>query len=172
MKTARAATLADAGAIAAVGVRAWQQAYRGLMPAEFLAGLDVRRGSETWSATIANDLNDVLVVDAEPGVAGFCWLKPGEHPAGELVALYVDPDQWGRGLGTSLVAAAMQRAAQRGFAAVQLWALEQNERARRFYVARGFSETAARRTHERWGFALTECRYDMGVANWAPERVG
>jgi ribosomal protein S18 acetylase RimI-like enzyme len=40
--TLRDARRGDELAVAAVHVRSWQEAYRGLMPAEFLAGLDPR----------------------------------------------------------------------------------------------------------------------------------
>ena len=47
--------------------------------------------------------------------------------------LYIHPDQQGQGIGPALLAKAMEDGA-----AKQLWAFQQNARARRFYEARGF----------------------------------
>jgi ribosomal protein S18 acetylase RimI-like enzyme len=163
MKTTRRASLADASSIAQVGVRSWRVAYRGIMPQDFLDRLDVGKGTEAWRATISNDNEDVLVVDDEDGVAGFCWLTRADRSMGEIVALYVDPDKWNRGLGAALVAGALQCARRREFRVAMLWSLERNTRARRFYESQGFREHGSRRTNERWGIALEELRYDVAV---------
>jgi len=167
MKTRRA-TVADASSIAQVGVRSWRVAYRGIMPQDFLDRLDVANGAKAWRATIANANEDVLVVDDEDGVAGFCWLRRADRSAVEIVALYVDPDKWNRGLGAALVAGALQCARGREFRVAMLWSLERNARARRFYESQGFREHGSRRTHERWGIALEELRYDLALDVAAP----
>jgi ribosomal protein S18 acetylase RimI-like enzyme len=168
MRMTRRATVADASSIARVGVRSWRVAYRGIMPQDFLDRLDVGKGAETWRATISNTEEDVLVVDDEDGVAGFCWLTRAGHSAGEIVALYVDPDKWNRGLGAALVAGALQCARGREFRIAMLWSMERNVRARRFYESQGFREHGSRRTNERWGIALEELRYDVAVDVSAP----
>src|SRR5439155_23763428 len=59
---------------------------------------------------------------------GFCAFRPGwvDH-------LYVRPDRHGQGLGTTLLGRAMQDNTQ-----LQLWVVQRNTRAIRFYKARGF----------------------------------
>jgi hypothetical protein len=46
---ARIATVDDAAAVAAVHVRSWQDAYRGIFPDAYLDGLSVERRSNVWS---------------------------------------------------------------------------------------------------------------------------
>jgi hypothetical protein len=46
--TVRRAELRDAAGIAAVHVASWQEAYRGLLPQEYLESLSVRDRIETW----------------------------------------------------------------------------------------------------------------------------
>ncbi|HEX4183028.1 MAG TPA: GNAT family N-acetyltransferase [Caulobacteraceae bacterium] len=72
--------------------------------------------------------NDVWVVDE--GGALIAYTARGD---GWLNQLYVHPDHQGRGLGDALLAEAMQ-----GVDHLQLWAFQQNTRARRFYEKRGF----------------------------------
>lgn len=52
----RSAEPHDAGAIAAVHIRSWQQAYRDLIPGDYLASLDATldRRTEQWSTSIQN----------------------------------------------------------------------------------------------------------------------
>ena len=52
---------------------------------------------------------------------------------GWIDQLYVLPDAQGRGIGTELL-----DVAKRAFGRLQLWTFQRNERARRFYEARGF----------------------------------
>jgi GNAT superfamily N-acetyltransferase len=65
----------------------------------------------------------------ETGIAAFVALK-GE----EVRPLYTRPDRIGMGAGTQLIEAAKAT----GIGALELWCFEANERARRFYEARGF----------------------------------
>jgi GNAT superfamily N-acetyltransferase len=48
--------------------------------------------------------------------------------------LYVLPEAQGRGTGSALV-----QVAQRAFDRLQLWTFQRNEKARRFYEAKGFA---------------------------------
>lgn len=50
---ARPATVDDAPAIAAIHVRSWQRAYADLLPADFLAGLDVEQRVAYWRRDLA-----------------------------------------------------------------------------------------------------------------------
>jgi ribosomal protein S18 acetylase RimI-like enzyme len=69
--------------------------------------------------------------------------------------LWVARDQRGRGLGSRLLAAGERRIAAEGHAVAHLRVAADNERARRFYAARGWSETDAY-PHERWGFMMLD----------------
>ncbi|HTT94223.1 MAG TPA: GNAT family N-acetyltransferase [Solirubrobacterales bacterium] len=68
----RAARRGDEPAVAALHVRSWQEAYRGLMPAAFLAGLDPRERAERYAfgATEAGAPRTILAVAREEGAGG------------------------------------------------------------------------------------------------------
>jgi ribosomal protein S18 acetylase RimI-like enzyme len=60
------------------------------------------------------------------------------HRIGELLALYVDPRSWRRGLGRRLMVEARRQLVDRGFAEALLRVLAGNHRAERFYRVDGW----------------------------------
>ena len=57
----------------------------------------------------------------------------------QLYALYVHPDQVGRGHGRALMQRALADARDRGAPCMTLWVLSENARARAFYGQAGFA---------------------------------
>ena len=74
-------------------------------------------------------------------------------------AIYLLADFWGQGLGRSLMAAACERLRDAGFTEATLWALDTNERARKFYEAAGWALDGASKQDDSRGFPITELRY-------------
>ena len=148
----RRARVGDEQAVADVHVRSWQVGYRGLVADDYLDGLhpDDRAGHYTF------DVDDpVTIVAVTDRIRGFATLSPG---AGELMALYVDPDSWGTGLGRALIAETERRIAPRHTVAA-LWVLAGNTRARRFYEAAGWQPDGSERRDRVWGAVLDEVGY-------------
>ena len=146
----RDATPADAHALATVHVASWRAAYRGLMPDEVLAGLSVPEREQLWSDRLtAQEARTSVVVATDAGrVVGFAAAGPPLVPTdradstlGVLYALYLDPDRWGRGIGTPLHAAALDRLVTHSFTHAGLWVLDGNLRALRFYHRHGWTDT-------------------------------
>ena len=142
----RRAGPADAEQIAVVHVRSWQGAYRGLLPQEYLDGLDPADRTERWRRSLERNnwpAAGAIVAISHGRVAGFAYLGPardidaGGSRVGEINAIYVLPDAWGTGLGRGLMTAALGELAAGGYEAALLWVLESNARARRFYALAG-----------------------------------
>ena len=74
-------------------------------------------------------INDVWVADQDGEVIGYT-----ARGGGWLNQLYVHPDHQGQGVGDALLVKAMD-----GVDELQLWAFQQNTRARLFYEKRGFT---------------------------------
>jgi GNAT superfamily N-acetyltransferase len=72
---------------------------------------------------------EVTVAEDETGIVAFL-ARRGE----EVRLLYTRPDRIGMGAGSQLIDAAKAT----GIGALELWCFQANERARRFYEARGF----------------------------------
>ncbi|MER7501107.1 GNAT family N-acetyltransferase [Nonomuraea pusilla] len=164
----REATVADARAVAAVHVRSWQAAYQGLVPQDYLDGLDPARRLPGWERLLAETAwpgKGVLVAEAEGDVVGFAGLTPtrdhDEDPAsvGEITTIYLTPEAWGRGIGKGLMNVALGALARAGCREATLWVLDTNVRARRFYEATGWHSDGATKQDAMRGFTLTEIRY-------------
>jgi GNAT superfamily N-acetyltransferase len=98
-----------------------------------LAFLPMLHTVEDYKWFIANVILkecEVTVAENETGIVAFL-ARQGE----EIRLLYTRPDRIGMGAGTQLIDAAKATA---GIGALELWCFEANERARRFYEARGF----------------------------------
>lgn len=160
----RPAEPADALAVARVHVRSWQRAYRTLLPDAYLDQLRPEERAARYDFATTDPLKPhTLVAVDDNGIRGFATTAPSRDAdlpgAGELYALYVDPDAWNRGYGLALIAAARRRLAENGADHAILWLLEGNARADRFYRADGWRPDGSRRTEDIWGIVVSEIRY-------------
>jgi len=107
------------------------------------------------------DRDPVLVAEPAGLVVGFAVVGPAQDPegAGELCAITVDPDHWGTGVGSALLAAAQAELARLGYAEAVLWVLPDNARGRRFYEVEGWITDGTQRTSEVRGVVVPEVRY-------------
>jgi GNAT superfamily N-acetyltransferase len=148
----------DVEAIAGVHVRGWQQAYAHLFEEDDLAGLSVERRQQTAREALGSAVR--LVAEHDGEVLGFAFAGPSRDTEGvaELYSIYVDPNAWGTGLGRELIVEVERRLREQGFSGAELWVLEDNPRARRFYEAAGWS-SADVRPIEIFATEVPEIRY-------------
>ena len=168
----RRAAEADTAAVAALHVRAWQWAYRGLLPDAYLDGLteQIARRENMWRRQLQGAQPDRPVWVAERGgeVIGFCNTSPardGEAATAELQALYLDPEVVGTGVGAALMRHALADLRARGNRAVVLWVLDTNARARRFYEKGGWRADGMEKTETIWEVPVREVRYRILFAD-------
>ena len=88
--------------------------------------------------------------------------EPEGSQVAEVVALYVDPERWRRGVGGSLVQSAAEEAARAGYRELVLWSFEDNAAALAFYQATGWKRESARRPHEASGAPTVRHRRAIG----------
>jgi GNAT superfamily N-acetyltransferase len=148
----RPAVVDDADAIARVHVRSWQAAYRGFMPDELLDSLDVAARARQERERLGQLPDGVAVfvaIDPTGQTVGFAQVGDYEEGdgSGQVYAIYVDPEHWSTGAGRALMAAALDFLTGGGPRPVRLWALDGNERARRFYERCGFVADGAVGSH-------------------------
>jgi GNAT superfamily N-acetyltransferase len=158
----------DAIAVARVHVRSWQAAYRTLLPDDYLNQLCPEDRAQKYDFASLDSRKPRTIVAVEEGlIHGFATTAPAREPDlpdhGELCALYVDPEQWGRGLGMTLVLAARARLFELGFRNAVLWVLAGNVRAERFYRIDQWVPDGQRRTDSVWGITVNEVRYQRGL---------
>lgn len=139
----RPATAEDADALGAFHVASWREAYAGLLPAEFLAGLDVDGRARRWRDILeGGSAGTTLLAASAGGVVGLVSVGPSLQPAqpatAGLYALYVDAAEWGTGLGYRLHEAGLGLLRTAGAVRAELWVLRTNARAISFYERQGW----------------------------------
>ena len=159
----------NAMAVARVHVRSWQAAYRAILPDEYLDRLRPEDRAEKYDLATRDPAKPQTRIATEDGrVLGFATTMPsGDQNTpghGELCALYVDPEHWGRGIGAALVADARARLAGLGFEHALLWVLTGNVRAESFYRRDGWVCDGTRRSDLVWGITVDEIRYQRQIA--------
>jgi ribosomal protein S18 acetylase RimI-like enzyme len=168
----RHAEVDDAAEIAAVHVRSWQGAYRGLLSDEYLDSLDPAHWLTSWQDHLA--LSDwshrVLVAETETAIVGFLRICPTRDPdsdprdVGEVTSIYVLPEFWGMGVGQRLIAAGYDALADAGFQRATLWVLTGNSRAIRFYHASGWHADGTSKDLRIDDQSVTELRFVRDLA--------
>jgi GNAT superfamily N-acetyltransferase len=151
----RDATPADAERIAEINADGWRVAYVGMIDDERFASIDL----EEWARTIRTNLeklaegsfSTVAVSQGEIVGNSFVASPPRDEDLGpefsELVALYVDPEHWRRGVGSALLEAAQARAARSGATEMSLWTLTENAPAQAFYERHGWRPDGSEEIH-------------------------
>lgn len=143
MVTVRPARRDDADALGALHVASWRWAYEGLLPADYLAGLDSAERSAWWQTALSEPWpGAVLVAELAEEIIGFITVGPSgpdEPRTGVLYAIYLHPLSTGAGVGHLLHEAGLTVLREKGYADVTLWVLRTNQLAIAFYERHGWS---------------------------------
>lgn len=134
----RPATPEDAGTLYTIHRESVLRAYVHIFPPDRYPFPD-REMRAHWVESLAEEDRDVLIAERSGSPIGFVMVSPGW-----LKHLFVRPAEWGRGTGGVLHDEAVELLRGHGELA-RLWVLEENERARRFYEARGWRRDGERR---------------------------
>jgi ribosomal protein S18 acetylase RimI-like enzyme len=150
----------DADAIGRLQVRAWQEGYDGLVPADVLADLPADAFADRWrrSITRPRDARErVLVALDRAIVRGFVATAPGQdgdaNPAadGEIVELVVDPDYRDVGHGSRLLHAAIDTLRADRFERATIWLNATVDDLRTFLVEQGWAPDGGHRELDLYG---------------------
>lgn len=154
-------TADDVDQLARVHVEAWNDAYRGLLPEQTIAGMTVERRTTMWRRIVDRDPRRAWVGEDETGVVGLASVGPASDPEGwgQLFSIYVVSRAWGTGLGSALWDAAQSGLTELGFDRRQLYVLDTNARARRFYEYKGWVHDGTVLMDDTFGEPIREVRY-------------
>jgi ribosomal protein S18 acetylase RimI-like enzyme len=166
----RNAEIGDAEAMGLLHVRAWQAAYRGVMPDEYLDTLDAGERITMWRERIARtDLAPMLVAEVDGQVVGFtnygAEYPPSGSNCGQLYAINLDPDHWRRGIGRALVRRVTEALRALGYDEAVLWVVPENQRARALYESEGWAADGAESTDDIMGVTVTDIRYRRSLTS-------
>lgn len=148
----RPATLRDAKAIAEIHASVSQAARKGLMGGVAAKPVSSEASLSYWREAIEFSEPQVQVATEQGKVIGFVGFDrsrdKGTPPStGEIWAIYVLEEHWGRGTGLALWDAAREGLVEEGCTKVSIWLPLGNERALRFHELAGFKrELSSART--------------------------
>ena len=144
----------DAPGIAEVQVRAWRQAYAGVLPDEVLAAMDPADFAVAWHASLnkpKDARNRVLVALERNTIRGFAVNGPTPDPDcdpvadGELSEFTIDPEHTRAGHGSRLVQACADTLRADKFKRAVLWLNSTDDILRGFLTEAGWAADGAHR---------------------------
>lgn len=143
----REATDDDVPTIRSVAREAWRAAYSDAVPESVIDdAVSEWYAEETMTRIIGDDEQVCLVaVDDDEAVVGFSH-GATDHEIGDVLRLYVHPDRWHEGIGTSLLETVEERLSEMGAKTMQAMVLADNEMGNAFYEERGFEKTGEAET--------------------------
>jgi GNAT superfamily N-acetyltransferase len=158
----RLATPHDAEDIVDLQIAAWRAAFMPVLPEGFAippreqflvmgARALEQAGVERTVAVVADRLVGLLSHGPNRD-------EDATREVGEVRALFVHRDHWRTGVGTALVANALARLREVGYAEATLWSFRDNERANAFYERQGFAPDGATQARENFAGSV-EVRY-------------
>ena len=116
----RAASVADAAAIAAIHRAAWRTTYAGILPLDVIAAYAGRKSEATWRRRLANagPSHATWIAERAGKVVGFASCGDARHLLegldAEIYALYVLQEHQRRGVGRALVRACARHFVRQG----------------------------------------------------------
>lgn len=157
--------------IAEVHVRSWQQAYQGLLPGDYLATLSVDQREQQWLEILTSGNSETLLYLFNQNIVGFLSYgasrdEPRSATVAEIMALYVEPKQWHKGIGKTLWFECRNNLAKAGYQTVTLWVMTHNVRGIDFYEAMGFQQDeGVIEQANLGGVSFLEQRYVFSIGN-------
>jgi ribosomal protein S18 acetylase RimI-like enzyme len=153
----RAARVADAEAITEVHIASMCKAYSDLFASAELARIDARGRADQWRDILREGSSRTLVAQLDGRIVGFVCFGAcrdedvSPQAVGEVMAVYVHPDDWGLGFGKALLNAALTGLRNGGSTEVVLWVIEENRGAIGFYERFGFQPDGLVRVRDMLG---------------------
>lgn len=149
----RPLALEDCDELGRLHMAVWRDAYAGIMPDDYLAGLSDERSADRWRAVASRPPDSaartLVVVDEEGRLAGFGSAGPSRDEDAptewELYAVNLAAAARGTGVADRLLDELL------GDRDATLWVVEDNARARAFYTRRGFVDEGGRDEHPATG---------------------
>lgn len=149
----------DLSEVARIHVLSWKQTYIGQVPQAYLDNLDVAKRVRLWQEQFPNgNVSGLLIAKVDDAPAGFVCFGRGRDEDrqdwGEIYAIYVLKEHWGRGIGYGLHKNACSELQEDGFLRAYLWVLDTNHQAIAVY--------------ERWGGVVDRDRRKDHVIGGQP----
>ena len=139
----------DLKSASAIYAKSWKEAYRSILKAQTLD----RITDDFWIGFFHKNYKskrfNIALVDYEGrdiAAGGFGGSRDyDDADRGEVTSIYLLPEVWGSGFGTSLMDFMVRQLQSQGYKKIHLWVLSDNVRAIRFYDKFGFIPSGNRK---------------------------
>lgn len=163
MKIRTAKTHEDARAASRIFALSWKSAYRGVLSDGLLDTLPLDRWVPFFDKNLETGSQTLAILSLEgKDVAAASYGKSrdrSEQNFGEITAIYALPEVWGTGVAGRLMDDVLADLLQTGVSGINLWVLEQNPRAQRFYMKYGFEQSEKTARYEIFGESVTTVEF-------------
>ncbi len=166
----RNAVAEDAPEIANVHLNSWREAYRNLLPQEFLDQLPLtfKRRMIMWKQAATMKDRALYVAENKSGIVGFSVLAPAQdkemNEYGELGAIYLLEKFKGKGIGAALLKSGMKQIMEWQYSKAYCWVLQDNPSIQ-FYEKSGAVFNGMTKIDEIGGKKVTELCYEWKNLN-------
>jgi len=139
------ATAQDCTQIGILHVQAVKNAYQDILPKSYIDSLSEQQRSAHWRTRFNGEPPDVYVLKNRTEILGFVEIRNFEERTenysqyGEILLLYLKPNEIGNGYGSMLLNFAEEILLTNGAAGLVLWVTEKNRSAIDFYKMHGYS---------------------------------
>lgn len=162
----RYATIEDAANLGIIHSEASLLAFKNIIPNQnLLNDFSIERRTNRFINELSEDSPKTIIIFEDNEPAGFlsygtCRFENNHKDIIEIWRIYVKPKYWGCSIAEELMNWAIRTLNLENFTNVELWVLEENIRARRFYEKVGFKPD---HTHQiiNMGKELKELRYTL-----------
>lgn len=142
----RRATAGDAQILAYIQTESWKAAFQNILEVEDLKQCtNLERATAMYQKLLDAKKGNGYILEVEGKPHCIAWwdaaCDPDMSGYAELICIHSLPDNWRKGFGSKMMEQVLSDMEKAGYAHTLLWVFDQNERARKFYEAKGFHKT-------------------------------
>lgn len=139
----RRAVLGDEETLALIQTESWKAAFADILsPEELKRCTELEKAITMYRKILSAGYGNgyILEVERKPHCIAY-WAKTRENNMpgyAELICIHSLSDRWRKGYGSEMMERTLADIKEAGYNKVMLWVFVENERARKFYEAKGF----------------------------------
>lgn len=141
-----------------VFLESFVETYKDYVPKE-----NLNRIVEEVLQNSVEDHSDFFVMLDQTDIVGTASIGEGIEESGEIVSIYLSHDYVDQGYGRLLLLAMVDELYERGYEKAYLWDIEENERAKAFYLKHKFKVLDQTRVVDFGGKELKQVKYEMKI---------
>lgn len=156
----------DIEQIVDINIKAWKKEYKGIIDDEILNNLNRQEKIKKWKKSY--NKGNVIVAEESGTILGYCryddsTVYKNTDIDSEIIAIYVDCDKLGNGIGRKLVEYVKNDLKNKNKAKMVIWCLEKNQNARKFYEKIGENLISDEKYFEKDGEKYKEVGYVYNI---------